>query len=85
MKCISMTYTVLIHPSSVYDNIIVNCSKCRRLNDRRTLSALLRCRVVIFNVFINLFLDQFVGVSPRLVGPYNGGGGFQVLWSNAKR
>ena len=51
----------------------------------RTLSALLRCRVVIFNVFINLFLDQFVGVSPRLVGPYNGGGGFQVLWSNAKR
>ena len=34
---------------------------------------------------INLFLDQFVSVSPRFVGPYNGGGGFQVLWSNAKR
>ena len=51
----------------------------------KTLSAVLRCRVVIFNVFINLFLDQFVSVSPRLVGPYNGGGGFQVLWSTAKR
>ena len=51
----------------------------------RTLSALLCCRVVIFNVFINVFLDQFVSVSPRLVGPYNSGGGFQVLWSNAKR
>ena len=51
----------------------------------KTLSAVLRCRVVKFNVFDNLALDQLVSVSPRLVGPYNDGGGFQVLWSNAKR
>ena len=51
----------------------------------KTLSAVWRCRVVIFNELINLFLDQFVSVSPRLVGPYNGGGGFPVLWSIAKR
>ena len=50
----------------------------------KTLSAALRC-AVRFNVLINLFLDQFVSVSPRFVGPYNGVGGFQVLWSNAKR
>ena len=34
---------------------------------------------VRFKVFVSLLLDQFVRVSPRLVGPYNGGGGFQVL------
>ena len=51
----------------------------------KTLSAALRCRVVRFNVLMSLFLDQFVSVSPRLVGPYSGGGGFQVLRSNAKR
>ena len=51
----------------------------------KTSSAVLRCRAVRFNVLINQFLDQFVSVSPRFVGPYNGGGGLQVLWSNAKR
>ena len=45
----------------------------------KTLSAALRCRCVIFKVFVSLFLDQLVSVSPRSVGPYNGGGGFQVL------
>ena len=35
--------------------------------------------VLDFKVFVSLLLDQFVRVSPRLVGPYNGGGGFQVL------
>ena len=40
---------------------------------------------VRFKVFVSLFLDQLVSVSPRLVGPYNGGGGFQVLRSDAKR
>ena len=48
-------------------------------------SAVLRCRAVRFSVLINLFLDQLVSVSPKLVGPYSGGGGFQVLCSNAKR
>ena len=45
----------------------------------KTLSAALRCRCVSFNVFVSLLRDQLVSVSPRLVGPYNGGGGFQVL------
>ena len=51
----------------------------------RTLSAALRWRCVRFKVFVSLFLGQLVSVSPRVVGPYNGGGGFQVLWSNGKR
>ena len=45
----------------------------------RTSSAEFRWRCVKFKVFVSLLLDQFVRVSPRLVGPYNGGGGFQVL------
>ena len=45
----------------------------------KTLSAALRCLCVRFKVFVNLLRDQLVSVSPRLVGPYNGGGGFQVL------
>ena len=56
-----------------------------KLGVAKTSSAVLRCRAVKFSVLIILFLDQFVSVSPRFVGPYNGGGGFQVLWSNAKR
>ena len=51
----------------------------------KTLSAALRWRCVRFKVFVSLLLDQLVSVSPRLVGPYNGGGGFQVLWSNGMR
>ena len=45
----------------------------------RTSSAEFRWRCVKFKVFVSLLLDQFVRVSPRLVGPYSGGGGFQVL------
>ena len=45
----------------------------------KTLSAALRCRCVRFRVFVSLLLDQLVSVSSRLVCPYNGGGGFQVL------
>ena len=56
-----------------------------KLGVAKTSSAVLRCRAVRFSLLINLFLDQFVSVSPRFVGPYNGGAGFQVLWSNAKR
>ena len=51
----------------------------------KTSSAVFRWRCVKFKVFVSLFLDQLVSVSPKLVGPYNGGGGFQVLRSNAKR
>ena len=51
----------------------------------KTLIAALCCQCVRFKVFVSLLLDQLVSVSPRLVGPYNGGGGFQVLWSSAKR
>ena len=51
----------------------------------KTLSAALRCRCVRFKVFVSLLLDKLVSVSPRLVGSYNGGGGFQVLSSSAKR
>ena len=51
----------------------------------KTLSAALRCRCVRFKVFVSLLLDQLVSVSPRLEGPYNGGAGFQVLSSSAKR
>ena len=65
--------------------LIVELNLSSRDGVAKTLSAVLRCRVVRFNVLINLFLDQFVSVSPRLEGPYNGGGGFQVLWSKAKR
>ena len=45
----------------------------------KTSSAVFRWRCVRFKVFVSLSLDQLVRVSPRLVGPYNGGGGFQVL------
>ena len=45
----------------------------------KTFSAVLRCRAVRLTVLISLVLDQLVSVSPRLVGPYNGGDGFQVL------
>ena len=51
----------------------------------RTSSAVLRCRAVRLSVLISLFLAQFVSVSPRFVGPYKGGGGFQVLWSNGNK
>ena len=55
-----------------------------KLGVAKTSSAVLRCRAVRFSVLINLFLDQFVRVSPRFVGPYKGGGGLQILWSSAK-
>ena len=66
-----------------YSIVVLNFSS--KLGVAKTSSAVLRCRAVRFSVLINQFLDQFVSVSPRFVGPYNGGGGFQVLWSNAKR
>ena len=49
-----------------------------RVGVAKTLSAVLRCRCVRFRVIVSLLLDQLVSVSLRLVGPYNGGGGFQV-------
>ena len=53
------------------------------LNLISTLGAVFRCLDVKFIVFTKRLLDQFVSVSPRLVGRYKGGGGFHVLWSNA--
>ena len=50
----------------------------------RTFSAVLRCLEVKFNVFTKRLLDQFLSVSSKLVGPYNGGGGVQVFLSSAK-
>ena len=55
-----------------------------KLGVAKTSSAVLRCLAVRFSLFTSQFLDQFLSVSPRLVGPYSGGGGFQVLWSKAK-
>ena len=55
-----------------------------KLGVAKTLSAALCCLVVKFNVFTKRLLDQFVSMSPRLVGPYKGAGGFQILSSNAK-
>ena len=59
-----------------YFIVVLNFSSKRGV--AKTSSAVLRCRAVRFSMLINLFLDQFVSVSPRFVGPYNGGGGFQV-------
>ena len=64
---------------------MVVLSLSSRVGVAKTLSAALRCRCVRFRVFVSLLLDQLVNVSPRLVGPKNGGGGFQVLWSSANR
>ena len=60
-----------------YFIVVLNLSS--RLGVAKTSSAVLRCHCVRFSVVITLFLDQFVSVSPRFVGPYNGGGGFHVL------
>ena len=56
-----------------------------KLGVAKTSSAVVRCRAVRLSVLIILFLDQFLSVSPRIVGQYNRGGGFQIFWSNAKR
>ena len=45
----------------------------------KTFSAVFLCLVVRFSVFSSLDSDQLVSMSPRLVGPYSGGGEFQVL------
>ena len=60
-----------------YFIVVLNFSS--KFEIAKTSSAVLRCRAVRFSVLINLFLDQFVSVSPSFVGPYSGGGGFQVL------
>ena len=62
---------------------IVALNISSKLGVARTLSAVLGCLDVKFNVFTERLLDQFVSVSPRLVGPCNDGGEFHVLWSNA--
>ena len=60
----------------LYFIVVLNLSS--RDGVAKTLNAALCWRCVRFKVFVSLFLDQLVSVSPRLVGPYNGGGGFKV-------
>ena len=45
----------------------------------KRLSAAFRCLVIRLSGLNSLLFDQFFNVSPNFVGPYNGGGGFQVL------